>query len=411
MTPRERYLKTILFDHPDKVPFAPGGPRESTLAAWHTQGLPQDANWYSALLKEVGIEPESTMPPVQPGVSFQMIPTFEEKVIEHRDGHYIVQDWMGAVTEISDEFDYTYIRSAKDFVTRRWHKWPVESRADWEQMKWRFNPDTPGRFPEDFEERCKAIGRAGAAVSPSPRVDRGPGGEVAVSPPSLRGRGDGGVGAVRDYLVTFQVNGPFWQLREWCGMEGLCMLMIEQPEFVAEMAQFWTDFVSEVMGRVLARCSLDRLGISEDMAYKAHSMISPAMTRRFLVPSYLRWVAEARAAGVPVIDMDSDGFIGELIPIWIESGINMCDPIEVAAHNEIIEFRRQFGRSMAYSGGIDKRALAKGGAAMEAELRRVQPVIEDGGYIPGCDHGVPPDISWPNFIAYSKLLAKMTGWA
>ncbi|OQA30800.1 MAG: Adenylate cyclase 1 [Betaproteobacteria bacterium ADurb.Bin341] len=49
-----------------------------------------------------------------------MIPTFEEKVLEHKNGHYIVQDWMGAVTEISDKYDYTYIRNAIDFVTRRW---------------------------------------------------------------------------------------------------------------------------------------------------------------------------------------------------------------------------------------------------------------------------------------------------
>jgi hypothetical protein len=392
LTPRERYLKTILFDDPDKIPFSPGGPRESTLAAWHTQGLPEGANWHSLLVDEVGIIPEPTMPQVQPGVSFQMIPTFEEKVIEHRDGHYIVQDWMGAITEISDRYDYTYIRVPRDFVTRRWHKWPVENRDDWEQMKWRFDPSTPGRFPEDFEERCEAIGRP--ASPPCPPL------------PS----GEGRDGATRDYVASIGFNGPFWQLREWCGMEGLCMLMIEQPDLVAEMAQFWTDFVSGVMGRILERCSLDRIGISEDMAYKAHSMISPAMTRRFLMPSYLRWVAEAKAGGVPVIDMDSDGFIGELIPIWIESGINMCDPIEVAAHNDILEFRREFGHSIAYSGGIDKRELAKGGRATEVELQRVRPVVEDGGYIPGCDHGVPPDISWPNFIEYSKLLARMTGW-
>jgi uroporphyrinogen decarboxylase len=374
MNPRERYIKTVLFDDPDRVPFAPGGPRESTLAAWHRQGLPEEANWYAALLDEVGIPPEQTKPQVQPGVSFQMIPAFEEKVLEHRDGHYIVQDWMGAITEISDEFDYTYIRSARDFVTRKWHKFPVETRDDWEAMKERFDPDTPGRFPEDFEQHCAEM-------------------------------------ADRDYVATIHFNGPFWQLREWCGMEGLCMLMVEQPEFVAEMAAFWTDFMAECMGRIFARTTLDRVGISEDMAYKAHSMISPAMTRRFLQPSYDRWVTMAKRGGCPVVDMDSDGFIGELIPIWIESGINLCDPIEVAAHNDILEFRRQFGRNIAYSGGIDKRALAKGGSIMEEELRRVQPVIEDGGYIPGCDHGVPPDISWPNFIEYAKLLAKMTGWA
>ena len=44
MTPRERYLETYLFGKPDKVPFSPGGPRESTRAAWHQQGLPEDFN-------------------------------------------------------------------------------------------------------------------------------------------------------------------------------------------------------------------------------------------------------------------------------------------------------------------------------------------------------------------------------
>ena len=33
-----------------------------------------------------------------------------------------------------------------------------------------------------------------------------------------------------------------------------------------------------------------------------------------------------------------------------------------------------------------------------------------GGNIPGCDHGVPSDVSWPNFVYYTKLLAQATGW-
>ena len=373
MTPRERYRETILFGKPDKVPFSPGAPRESTLKVWHQQGLPADRYYMEVVCETLGIEPEKTKPPVYPGVSFQMIPTFEEKVLEHRNGHYIVQDWMGAITEISDQYDYTYIRSAKDFVTRKWHKFPVQSREDWENMKWRFDPNTPGRFPEDFEERCLQL-------------------------------------RDRNYIARIHFNGPFWQLREWCGMEGLCILMATEPDFVAEMANFWADFVSRTMAPILERVQLDVVGISEDMAYKAHSMISPAMTRKFLLPAYERWASEIHASNCPIIDMDSDGYIGELIPIWLEAGINCCDPVEVAAHNDINQFRRIFGHRMAYVGGVDKRAIAKGGKAIEAELRRVEPVLRDGGHIPGCDHGVPPDISWPNFLYYSRLLAEMTGW-
>ena len=157
MNQRERFREALLFGKPDRIPFSPGGPRESTLAAWHKQDLPEGKNYDDALREILGIEPEQTKPQVSLGVSFQMMPTFEEKVLEHKDGHYIVQDWMGAITEISDEYDYTYIRSAKDFVTRKWHKFPVENEKDWERMKERYNPKTAGRFPEDFAERCRRL--------------------------------------------------------------------------------------------------------------------------------------------------------------------------------------------------------------------------------------------------------------
>ncbi len=374
MTERERFLEATLFGKPDKVPLSPGGPRESTREAWHRQGLPEGRDYYEVLMEILGIEWEPSGERINLGVSFAMIPKFEEKVLEHKDGHYVVRDWMGAITEISDRYDYTYIRSAKDFVTRKWHKFPVEGREDWEEMKRRFNSGTPGRFPEDFEERCRKL-------------------------------------KDRDYSLAIGFNGPFWQMREWCGMENLCMLMADKPDFVEEMASFWTDFVSETLSPIIERVELDRVMISEDMAFKEHSMISPRMTRRFLVPSYLRWVPELKESGCKIVAMDSDGYIGELIPIWIESGIQCCSPVEVAAGNDIVAYRKKYGRKMAYLGGIDKRAIAKGGEVMRRELMRVvPPLLEDGGYIPGCDHGVPPDISWPNFIEYARLLAQLTGW-
>lgn len=77
----------------------------------------------------------------------------------------------------------------------------------------------------------------------------------------------------------------------------------------------------------------------------------------------------------------------------------------------ILTYRQQYGRRMAYLGGLDKRALAAGGETMRREVMRVvPPLLEEGGFIPGCDHGVPPDVSWPNFCEYTRLLAQLTGW-
>jgi len=372
-TPRRRYLQALTFGLPDRIPFQPGGPRESTLKRWRAEGLPEGQDWYAVVCERLGIEREPAASAPDPGADFRMIPQFEEKVLEHKGGHYVVQDWKGNICEISDEFDVTYLRTAKDFVTRRWLQCPVETRDDWESMKARYRVDGPGRFPADFDARCARV-------------------------------------AERETVLEVNFPGPFWQMREWCGFEGLCVMMIEQADLVAEMASFWTEFVSAVLERILTRVAPDALHVAEDMAYKAKAMISPAMTREFCKPSWDRWSAQAKAAGVPLIDIDSDGYVGELIPIWIESGANVCDPVEVAAHNDINEFRRRFGRSMAYRGGVDKRAMAKGGQAIRDEMKRIEPVVRDGGFIPGCDHGVPSDVSWADFLDYSRLLAELTGW-
>ena len=373
MNPRERYLATLLFGTPDRIPFEPERPKESTLAAWHTQGLPQGVDWLAHLLQTLGIEPEETIPPVNLGVDSQMIPQFEEKVLERRDGHVVVQDWSGGVCEISDQYDVTYLRDWRDFVPRRWISFPVENRDDWERMKERYRLDAPGRFPHDFDARCREAAR-------------------------------------RDTVLAVGFNGPFCQMREWCGLEGLCMMMVDDPELVDEMASLHADFVSGMLERIQKKIVPDVFQFSEDMAYKGRSLISPAMARRFLKPAWDRWVSASNKAGCRLVDVDSDGCLDELIPIWVESGINVCDPLEVAAGNDVNDLRRRFGRRMAYRGGIDKRAIAKGGRVLADEMKRVEPVVRDGGYIPSLDHRVPPDISWPNFVEYSRLLASMTGW-
>lgn len=373
-TPRQRFRKTLRFDSPEKIPFEPGWPRESTLAAWRIQGLPKDADWLNYLLDQLGLPPEAAYTQVNLDVDLAMLPPFEEKILEHRAAHFIVQDQMGAVVEISDQFDLSYLRSARDFVTRRWHSFPVTRRKDWdEKIRWRFDPSDPRRFPADFAAQCQAA-QASAQV------------------------------------IALTLNGPFWQLRDWCGLEGLCFLMVEQPDFVQEMAEFWADFVGQIIVQLQAFTTLDKVLVNEDMAYKGHSMISPRMTRRFLLPVWQNWATAFKPLGNPVLMVDSDGYISELLPLFIEAGFEVTWPVEVAALNDIVAYRQQYGHQIAFSGGVDKRALAAGGEVMYAELDRLAPVITDGGYLPGCDHGVPSDISWPNFMAYARRLAELTGW-
>jgi hypothetical protein len=377
MTDRERRLAVLSFGSPDRVPLEPGSGRESTLKRWHAEGLPADvtggdeitafAYWTAGGREELPVAGNGYP------VNVRMIPQFEEKVLERRGDTQVVQDWKGNVCEIGSEFDVTYLRNPVDFVTRRWIRCPVESRSDWLDIARRYDPADPSRLPGDAAERARRL-------------------------------------ADRAWTVSLDIPGPFWQLREWLGFERLCTLFYDDQPFLRQLIGFWSTFVALVLERTFAVFVPDEIHLSEDMAFKGFSMISPAMVREHLLPVWTRWGKLIREAGCPVYAMDSDGFVGELIPLWIEAGITVCDPVEVAAGNDLAAFRARFGRRMAYRGGIDKRAIAKGGAAIENEIARIQPVIASGGYIPGCDHGVPADVSWTDFVRYVGLLARVTGW-
>ncbi len=355
----------------------PGKGRESTRNAWHAQGLPSSIENDQDIIDRAYAEAGGKEVLPRGGEDFtvdsRMIPIFEEKVIEKGERNQIVQDWKGNICEISNEFTPAHLRNPIDFVTRRWIKCPVESRADWVAMMGRYDPGSPSRIPSDARE-CAA------------RLSH------------------------RTWPIRVDISGPFWQLREWLGFENLCVLFYDDPAFLKEMVAFWQEFVARLLQRVFSIFVPDEVHLSEDMAFKGYSMISPAMTREILLPVYRSWAKIIRDAGCLLYAMDSDGFVGELIPIWMEAGINACDPLEVAAHNDIVHYRRRFGRGMAFVGGVDKRAIARGGAAIEAEIARIVPVIESGGYIPGCDHGVPPDVSWQDYVTYVRLLAHATGW-
>jgi uroporphyrinogen decarboxylase len=65
--------------------------------------------------------------------------------------------------------------------------------------------------------------------------------------------------------------------------------------------------------------------------------------------------------------------------------------------------RKEYGRDLAMTGGLDKRVLARDKDAIERELTAKLPVLlPQGGYIPELDHSFPPDVPWENFRYYAE---------
>ncbi len=164
------------------------------------------------------------------------------------------------------------------------------------------------------------------------------------------------------------------------------------------------------METVLPHFQIDFIGYHEDMGYKTGSMISPKMIKEFMCPYYARIQKIATKYGIDLQFLDSDGNIWEIIPIWLEFGINVLLPMEVAAGMDVVSLRKTFGKQLRMMGGFDKRIMASSNKQdIKKELERIKPVIEDGGYIPGLDHGAPPDIPFENVCYYIDCIKHMYG--
>ena len=194
-------------------------------------------------------------------------------------------------------------------------------------------------------------------------------------------------------------------------MENIALVVYDDPAWFEEMVTARADLAVGLLEKVFATGGqFDGCGMWEDMCYNSGPLLSPDHFRKYLVPHYRRITALCRKHGVDVVWVDCDGKIDDLIPLWLEAGVNCMFPLEIGTWGaDPIRYRREYGRDLLIQGGFDKHILAQSKPAIAAEIRRLAPLVEEGGYIPFCDHRVPPDVSLENYWYYLETARDVWG--
>lgn len=390
MNARERFLATMHFEPIDRMPSWEWHYLEPTLERWHQEGLPSDVflpipsangvSFGSDVIKREGGDAAGRVPigsyfqldrgqPYCQGevayvpVSTGLVPPFEQQVLREDERTRVLVDADGITKEILKDMQP---------AMPRFLEYPVRSREDFAALRKRYDPAAE-RYPSValWHDYTAYIQR-------------------------------------RDYPLGLKFDGFFGRIRKWMGTEGLMFTLYDDPAFFEAMCECHCEFIVQTIRQAVEEVKLDYVNIWEDMAYKCGSLISPKHVRQYMLPRYRRVVDLLRAHGVEIIFVDSDGNIDELLPIWLEMGINGVWPLEIAAGMEPLALRKQYGKALLLVGGIDKRELSKGKAEVYAEVMRKVPALnEQGGYIATVDHSVPPDVPFENYVYYRELLQKL----
>lgn len=201
-------------------------------------------------------------------------------------------------------------------------------------------------------------------------------------------------------------NGGFLGFpRQIMGITSYLTMLYDDPGLIEDICKTFLNFILEYYSIICKEVDIDCLLIWEDMAGKMGSLISPEHFRKFLSPYYKEVTRFAKNAGIDIILTDSDGYVEELLPLIIETGITGMYPFERAAGNDLLRIRKYFP-DFCIIGGIDKRILFENSnkIKIDSELEIIKELLKCGRFIPHVDHFVSPDCTWGNFKYYRENL-------
>lgn len=365
MNDRQRFNATMHYQPRDRSPICDFGFWPETIEEWHKQGLPA---WVGGGHNTTTTNEFFGMDAYAGGISGDVYlnPTFEYKVVEDRGDHEVVQQGDGVIV-----LRKKYMGSIPNHLGHT-----LVDRDSWEKhYKWRLDPSNPKRVPDPVEAR---------------RIWDDP-----------------------NYPVPRCAAGGslFGWLRDWMGIEAVSYLVYDDPALFEEMVTTLGDCnVAVTLKLYEMGAKFDCVGMWEDMCYNGGPLLSPEHFKRYLVPQYKRITDIHRANGCDVVWVDCDGCIDQLLPLWLEAGVNCMFPIEVGTWGgDPVRYRRQYGKELLLMGGVDKHILAKDKRQIEAEVRRLTPLVEEGGFIGFADHRVPPDVSLDNYMFYLHNIRDLWG--
>ena len=144
-----------------------------------------------------------------------------------------------------------------------------------------------------------------------------------------------------------------------------------------------------------------------DLGYRNGLLFSPRHYNEQLRPTFRRLVDFFHGEGLAVL-MHSCGNVKELIPYFIEDGLDCLQPLEVKAGMDLLELKKKYGKDIAFMGGIDVRCMADPDSeVIEREIRsKIPEAKKGGGYMYHSDHSVPNNVSLAQYRRVIELVHK-----
>ena len=378
MTSRERVIASLRGEETDRVPFDLG----SSLVTGITRGA------YLALAEKLGFPADR---PTLCDVAQQVVEV-DERVLARLevDVRGVVPNIVRKSPQVSEQGDYDVFTDEWGLV---WKRPPGGLYFDV------VNSPLAGRIGED---EIDAFPWPDAAA---PALIEG-----------LKGKADQFHRDGRAVMLESLCAGVFEMCCRLRGVEQFCMDLVLDPSVACALM----DKIMELKIAFYRLAGEQLTGLvhfireGDDVAGQESLLISPDVYREYLKPRHARLFAAQRESFAEpfFVFFHSDGAVGELLPDFIEMGIDVLNPVQTSAKGmDPADLKRRFGDRLAFWGGaVDPLLLARGpvGEIEEQVRRHVRELAAGGRYVFGTVHNVQDDVPPEHFMAMWEAAKKST---
>ena len=371
LTSRQRVLKALNHEVPDRVPIDLGGFQTGI----HTKA-------YVELLKHLGIDDDVTiMDPVQ------QLARPCEAVLQrfHVDVRYVFAHGP-------DSFTGGIERNTRN--GRLWHDLKDEFGVVWSM------PDDQRLYMDISHHPLAEATIDDLDDYPFPKGD---------DPTRFTGLRDE-ARRLRDetpYAISTGIGGVVYEICWYMrGLERWFMDTIENQAFCAALLDktlaFWMGYYTEFLAQV--GNLVDVVMIGDDIAGQSGPLFSPDFYRSVVKPRQKTLVQHIKSLTDAKIWYHTCGSAVPLLADLIDNGIDILNPVQISAANmDPARLKETFGRDLVFwGGGVDTQHVLSFGTPEEVRRdvqRNVEALKRDGGYVFNSVHNIQAGVPAENIVA------------
>lgn len=369
MTPRERLLTALKHEEPDRVPLDLGG-LATTI----------ETDPYEELKAYLGV-------------------TGETKAF--------LRDHVTPHTEVLEKFRidtrYIHINPPSKFKVKID---PDNSYVDEWGTRWKKPPSSLYWDPVEYPLKNATIDDLDSYPWPDPDD---PGRYAGLKEKAKRLREDTDFAIIGDQPLLGMFESG-WVLL--CGPERFFMDMAAEPDFIHAFFEkiselqmrFYKNYLEEIGPYI------DVIMTSDDLGTERGPLVSMKHFRELVKPYQQKLWKCIKENTTAYLFLHACGSVSELIPDLIEMGVDILNPVQVAAKNmDTKKLKADFGDKITFWGGIDTQHVLPFGTAGDVEnevKKRIADLAPGGGYVLTPVHNVQKGVSPENICTMYDAVEK-----